>query len=128
MSENLERAIQEMKVEAVDVATLEAARARVWASVTNASTVACAEFRGDFQAYLRKELGDRRRLLVEDHLGRCPGCRARLAEMKGEKSVIPMPVRSSSRWTRWGSLAAAAAVLLSVLYLGRDGIDAMMAP
>ena len=29
---------------------------------------------------------------------------------------------------RWGSLAAAAAVLFGILYLGRDSIDAMMAP
>src|SRR6185436_5760046 len=33
-----------------------------------------------------------------------------------------------SRWRQWGSLAAAAAGLLAVLYLGRDAIDAMMAP
>ena len=39
-----------------------------------------------------------------------------------------MPQRSSSRWMRWGSLAAAAVVVLSVLYLSRDAIDAMMAP
>src|SRR6185436_13198110 len=33
-----------------------------------------------------------------------------------------------SRRMRWGSLAAAAAVLVGVLYLGRDAIDGMMAP
>ena len=128
MSDNLERAIQDMKAEDVDAATLEAARARVWANMTTTTSATCAEFRQDFHAYLRKELGDRRRLLVEDHLSRCPGCRARLAEMKGEKVVVAMPTRSTPRWTRWGTLAAAAAVLLTILYLGRDAIDGMMAP
>ena len=42
--------------------------------------------------------------------------------------MIARPQRSSSRWRRWGSLAAAAALVLSVVYLGRDTIDAWMAP
>jgi ferric-dicitrate binding protein FerR (iron transport regulator) len=128
MEDRLERALQEMKGEAADAGTVEAARARVWQTMTNSASATCAEFRLDFPAYVRKELGDSRRLLLEDHLSRCPACRTRLAELKGERSVIAMPVRSSSRWMRWGSLAAAAAVLLSVLYLGRDTIDGMMAP
>jgi hypothetical protein len=48
--------------------------------------------------------------------------------MKGERPIAAMPQRSSSRWVQWGGLAAAAAVLLSILYLGRDAIDSMMAP
>ena len=129
MSEDrLERALQEMKEEDVDSGTLEAARARVWEKVTNADSATCAEFRQDFRAYLGNELGGSRRILVEDHLSRCPGCRARIAEMKGERPVVAMPRRSSSRWVQWGALAAAAAVLFAVLYLGRDAIDAMMGP
>ena len=129
MSEDrLDQALQEMKAERVDADTLEAVRVHVWEKMTNATSSACGEFRQDFQAYLAKQLGDSRRLLVEDHLGRCPGCRARIAEMKGERQVIAMPVRSSSRWMRWGGLAAAAALLLSVVYIGRDIIDGMLAP
>jgi hypothetical protein len=128
MSENrLERALEEMKEEDVDAGTLVAARARVWEKVTNAVS-ACAEFRQDFRAYLGKELGGSRRILVEDHLSRCPSCRARITEMKGEKPIVAMPLRSSSRWVQWGSLATAAALLIAVLYFGRDAIDAMMAP
>ncbi|HEU4936740.1 MAG TPA: FecR domain-containing protein [Vicinamibacterales bacterium] len=128
MSEDrLERALQEMKQEDVDVAMLDAAKTRVWEKMTNASAT-CVEFRQDFRAYLAKELGDNRRLLVEDHLGRCPSCRATIAEMKGERTVVAMPQRSSSRWMRWGGMAAAAALLLAVVYLGRDAIDGMMAP
>jgi ferric-dicitrate binding protein FerR (iron transport regulator) len=129
MSEDrLERALQEMKEEDVDSGTLEATRARVWQKVTNADSATCAEFRQDFRGYLSKELGGSRRILVEDHLSRCPGCRARVAELKGERPIVAMPRRSSSRWVQWGALGAAAALLFAVLYLGRDAIDAMMGP
>jgi hypothetical protein len=129
MSEDrLERALQEMKEEAVDAGTLEAARVRVWDKVTNTVVAGCAEFRPDFRAYLSGTLTGGRRVLLEDHISRCSACRVALAEMKGERRVIPMPQRSSSRWRRWGTLAAAAALVLSVLYLGRDTIDAWMAP
>ena len=126
--DRLERALQEMKEEDVDPGTLEASRARVWEQVTNAGNANCAEFRQDFHAYLANDLGGSRRMLVEDHLSRCPGCRARIADMKGETTVVAMPVRSSSRWVQWGALAAAAALLLAVVYLGRNAIDGMMAP
>ncbi len=129
MSEDrLEKALQEMKQEDVDAGTLEAARARVWNEVANATGTSCAEFRPDFRAYLSGQLGGSRRVLMEDHLSRCPACRASMAAMKGEHRVIAMPQRSSTRWVRWGSLAAAAALLFGVLYLGRGSIDAMMAP
>jgi len=129
MSEDrLERALREMKEEDVDAGAIEAARARVWDTMTNAANVTCAEFRQDFHAYLSRELGDNRRLLVEDHLSRCPGCRARIAEMKGERQIVAMPRRSSSRWVQWGAVAAAAALVLAIVYLGRDVIDGMMAP
>ena len=129
MSEDrLERALQEMKAEDVDAGTLEAARARVWDTVTNAGNATCVEFRQDFRAYLANELGGSRRVLVEDHLSRCSGCRARIAEMKGERTIVAMPVRSSSRWVQRGVLAAAAALLLATLYVGRDALDGMMAP
>jgi hypothetical protein len=150
MSEDrLERALQEMREEDVDSATLDATRARVWERVTNAGSAtagaplrragtpqgmplmsaSCAEFRPDFPAYLANELGGSRRLLVDDHLSRCPACRARIAGMKGETTVVAMPRRSaSSRRVQWGALAAAAALVLSVLYLGRDAIDSMLGP
>src|SRR5262249_51908607 len=126
--ELLDRALDEMKAEGVDAATLEAARARVLKTVTNAGSSACAEFRQELRAYLANELGPNRRTLVEDHLSRCSGCRAAVAEMKGERRVIAMPQRSTSRWARGGALAAAAALFLAIAYLGRGTIDAMMAP
>src|SRR5262249_53676770 len=109
-------------------ATLEAARVRVWDTLTNAAVAGCGEFRPDFRAYLGGTLTGGRRLLVEDHISRCSAGRAALADMKGERRVIAMPQRAPSRWRRWGSLAAAAALMVSVVYLGRDSIDAWMAP
>ena len=129
MSEDrLDKALQEMRLEDVDTSTLDAARARVWDNVAGTAGAGCAEFRPDLRAYLSGALGSNRRVLMEDHLSRCPACRAAMAELKGERRVIAMPQRSSSRWMRWGSLAAAAVLVLSVLYLSRDAIDAMMAP
>jgi hypothetical protein len=127
MSEDrLEDALEQMRQEPVDTAALEAARARVWNTLT--TDAGCAEFRPDLQAYVTGALTGARRVLLEDHIGRCAACRAALAELKGERRTIAMPRRSTSRWTRWGSMAAAAAIVLSVFYLGRDTIDAWMAP
>jgi hypothetical protein len=129
MSEDrLEQALHGMRAEDVDAGTIASARGRVWDTLTNAGAGACAEFRQDFRAYLANELGASRRVLLEDHLSRCPSCRTQIAEMKGERTVIAMPVRSSSRWVRRGMLAAAAALLIAVVYVGRNTIDGMMAP
>jgi ferric-dicitrate binding protein FerR (iron transport regulator) len=129
MSEDrLDKAVEAMKQEDVDAGTLEAARARVWDAVTHTAGATCAEFRSDFRAYLNGELGASRRVLMEDHLSRCATCRVSMAQMKGDRRVVAMPLRSASRWTRWGTLAAAAVLVLSALYLGRDVIDAKMAP
>ena len=129
MSENrLDSALGEMTREAVDAAALDAARARVWNKLTNTAAAGCAEFRPDFTAYLGGTVTGSRRVLLEDHVSRCAACRTAMAEMKGERRVIAMPQRASSRLRRWGSLAAAAAVVLSVLYLGRDTVDVWMAP
>ena len=96
--------------------------------MSHAAGAGCAEFRPDFRAYASGTVDGSRRVLLEDHLSRCPACRATLAEMKGERKVIAMPKRAASRSMRWVSLAAAAALVLVAVYLGRDAIDAVMAP
>lgn len=129
MSEDrLDRALREMKNEHVDAATLDAARTRVWEKLASPASATCAEFRQDFDSYLRHDLGGNRRLLLEDHLSRCAACRARLAEMKGTRTVVAMPRRTPSRWRTWGTIAAAAAVILAAVYLGRDAIDGALGP
>jgi hypothetical protein len=126
--DRLDKAVEEMGQEAIDAATLDAVRGRVWNKLTNTAVDGCAEFRPDFPAYVSGALTGSRRMLLEDHVSRCAACRTELAEMKGERRVIAMPQRSSSRWRRWGALAAAAALVLSVLYMGRDTLDVWMAP
>lgn len=130
MSEDrLEEALQEMRDERVDAVALEAARTRVWQNLASGIAAGCAEFRPDFGAYLAGTLTGSRRLLVEDHLSRCAVCRTVMADMKGERKVIPMPRRSTAfRVSRWASLAAAAALVVSVVYLGRGVIDGWLAP
>ena len=129
MSEDrLDRALDDMKQEPVDAATLDSARARVWNTLANTAVGSCAEFRPDLPAYVSGTLTGGRRVLLEDHVSRCTACRAALADLKGERRVIAMPQRSSSRWRRWVPLAAAAALVLSVLYLGRGTLDVWLAP
>ena len=143
--DRLERALQGMRNEDVDAGALGAARDRVWATLNAGAATQgmplsrpgtpCAEFGPDLRAYAGHQLGSNRRLLVEDHLSRCPRCRAELAGINGESKVVAMPARAtagkvaSSRWARRGRLAAAAAaVFFAILYLGRGAIDGMLAP
>ena len=88
----------------------------------------CSEFQTQFREYLSGQLAASRRLLIEDHLARCPQCRVRLAEEKGERNVAPMPPRSAAWWPKWGTWAVAAAAVLAVLYLARGSIDSLLAP
>jgi hypothetical protein len=129
MSEDrLEKALLAMKSENVSPEELNAAGARVWEKLESPGMPLCSEFQSEFREYLDERLADSRRLLLEDHLGRCPACRAKLAEIKGEINVVAMPPRHVSRWPKWGAWAAAAAVILVMLYIGRDGIDGLLAP
>src|SRR6187549_1211408 len=142
--DRLENALQGMRDEDVDAGALDAARDRVWEKLNAGAAVQgaplrrpgtpCAEFRPDLRAYASHQLSSNRRLLVEDHLGRCPSCRAELAGINGERkvvaiaSVLPRRRLAGGGWTRRGTLAAAAAVFFAILYLGRGAIDGMLAP
>jgi hypothetical protein len=129
MSEDrLEKALEAMKSESVHPDELAGARARVWEKLKLHGTAACAEFQPSFREYLDGRLAGNRRLLMEDHLSRCPQCRTQLSVLKGEQKVIAMPQRRVSWWPRWGTWAAAAALVLAALYLGRDRIDTLLAP
>jgi hypothetical protein len=128
MSEDrLNKALEAMKNENASARELEAAHDRVQERLGIARDPLCAEFRLQFQEYLDGRLERSRRMLMEDHLGRCTGCRARLAALKGERKMVAAPVHRASRWPRWGTWVAAAAVLFVALYLGRAPIDAMLA-
>ena len=129
MSEDrLEKALQAMKDEHGTPEQVADAGKRVWDRLGNPGAALCSEFRLQFREYLDGRLADNRRLLMEDHLGRCLSCRARLVEEQGEGNVVPMPARRIASWPRWGAWAAAAAIVLISAYIGRDHLDGLFAP
>jgi hypothetical protein len=128
MSEDrLNKALEAMKNEDVNARELEAAHNRVQEHLGIPGDSLCAEFRLQFQEYLDGRLDRNRSLLMEDHLSRCPGCRAKLAIHKGERQGTVTPMRRAFRLPQWSKWAAAAAVVLAALYIGRGPIDALIA-
>jgi len=128
MSEDrLEKALEALKNEPIETETMETAQKRVRQNLEGGTSL-CHDFRNDFPNYLQNKLSGNRRLLLEDHLSRCPDCRTHLAEMKGERKINAMPERRASRWPRWTAWAAAASIVLGMLYLGRGSIDTLLAP
>lgn len=110
----LDRVVDGIRSEELDVAVIESAADRAWARLSKESvvelpvTVAVDEIRGcaDFQAlipaYLRKELSDARTLLLEDHTRECIPCRKALkaARNGGAQSAGAMqPVKKATRTT-----------------------------
>src|SRR5260221_1577462 len=125
--EQFDELLKEMREEEAPPEQVAAARDRVWGKIAGSASLACAELRPEFGAYLAGQLTESRRLLVDDHLGRCSECRNVLAGAKEERKVIPFAYARSYRagWTRW---AIAASVVLGALYIGRDRIDSALAP
>lgn len=126
--ERFDELLKEMREETPPPEQETAARDRVWQQISGPSTLACSEFRPDFKAYIEGRLSESRRLLVEDHLGRCVRCRQELPSARPARPVVEMPppkVKTLPRWTRW---AVAAGVALAALYLGADSIDSALAP
>ena len=129
MSEDrLDQALNEMKNESAPAEEIAAARARVWKKLTGADPALCTEFRADLQEYAAGGLESSRRMLLEDHLTRCTGCRRAMAEMQGPRKVEQMPtvrLRALPAWSRWAIAAGVAAI---ALYLGRGPLDTALAP
>ena len=108
MHPDLERAVTEIREEAIDAAVVEAAAARVWARLAEAAHPApaehirdCAGFQALFPDYRAGRLSEARTLLVKDHLHACVACR-RVFEGK-VVAISPRPPvrrarRASMRW------------------------------
>jgi hypothetical protein len=129
MSEDrLEKALNAMRNEEAPRAEADAARRRVLEKLTAPATAACMAFRAELGKYLAGGLAESRRLLVEDHLSRCPECRHELAALRDGVKVIAMPERRIGFVSRWRGWAVAAGLALVALYAGRDRIDSMLAP
>lgn len=126
--ERFDELLKEMRDERGPGGDSAEARERVWRKLAGSMSIACGEFRPQLGDYLAGRLPASRRLLADDHLGRCADCRRALAEAKGERKVIPMPAFRPTRWPAWARGAVAAGVLLAALYLGSDRIDSALAP
>ena len=128
MSEDrLDKALEAITNENLDAGELAGAHDRVWEKLAGPGEALCAEFQTQFRGYLDGKLDESRRMLMEDHLSRCSKCRMALASQKGERQATVMPMRRASRWPRWGTWAAAAAILMGVLYFGRSYMDTLLA-
>ncbi|MBK9166428.1 MAG: FecR domain-containing protein [Bryobacterales bacterium] len=126
--ERFDELLKEMRHEGGTAGDSAGARERVWRKLAGSTSIACGEFRPQLGDYLAGRLTASRRLLADDHLGRCADCRRALAEAKGERKVIAMPELRPTRWPNWARGAVAAGVLLAVTYLGSDRIDSALAP
>jgi hypothetical protein len=127
MSEDrLDKVLEAMQNENINEDELARAHDRVLEKLSQPGQALCAEFQLQLDDYLQSQLAGNRLLLLEDHLSRCPNCRANLLK-KNVAAAAAMPARRTSRWTRWGSWAAAAALVLATIYLGRNSIDTALA-
>ena len=120
ISPALEQAVAEIRDDAPDSAVVEAAAARVWARVSEASaavrgTVAvirnCADFQALIPEFRAGRLSDGRAALVRDHLHRCVACR-RVYE--GRVVAMPAAPAVSSHRANYGVRWALAATVLIV--------------
>ena len=120
--DRLERALNAMRDENVSEKEAAHIRDRVLEKFDLPEEALCGKFRIQLADYLANRLDAAPRLLLEDHLGRCPQCRRALVERRdGHDNVTAMPQRRArkSRWLAW---AAAAALLFAISYLGRGEI------
>ena len=120
--------LEEMRGTSASPEQVKAAQDSVWRRLAASRSLACDDFRSTLADYVSGRLTESRRLLTDDHLSRCVACRHSLAEIKGERKLVELPLARSGRrpaWTRW---AIAAGIVLAVLYVGRSGIDSALAP
>ncbi len=126
--ERFDDLLKEIREEKIPQGQIMAAKERVWKRLAGSASLACAEFRPQLRDYSEGRLMESRHLLVSDHLSRCVECRRALAEIKGERKISAMPPIRPSRWAGRMRWAAAAAIVLAALYLGRDHLDSAFAP
>ncbi len=122
-----DKLVKEIREEEASSEQVKDATERVLKKLTGSSQ-ACAGIQSQLPDYADGKLTESRRLLVDDHLSRCVGCRHTLAGIKGREKVVHIPETKTSPWNRWMRWAAAAAVLVMALYMGRGQVDSLFAP
>lgn len=120
--QEFDQLLNNMRQEEPDAATVAVAQERVWNNLSAAP--ACVQFRSEFPAYREGALPESHRILLEDHLTRCPGCR----RVFNAVPVVPMTVSPARRRFQVPRWAIAAGVAALGLYLGRNALDETFAP
>lgn len=129
----LDRAVTELREEPIDVAAAQAAARRVWTRLEAESGVpagqradaadhvldGCGDFRALLPALAAGTLAPERRLLLEDHLRECAGCRRVRTAQRDAGTVRPLASRSRQTVfapPRWALAAALALVALGAAF------------
>ncbi|HUA61296.1 MAG TPA: FecR domain-containing protein [Verrucomicrobiae bacterium] len=123
----------EIRNQEPDPAVVEAAAARVWARLSQASAAAspaehirgCADFQALIPDFRAGRLPEARALLVQDHLHNCVACRhvyeGKVVTMPSPSAAsAPAPARSR-RFVLWAAAAAAAAAVTVYVYTNSAG-------
>ncbi len=87
-----------------------------------------ADFAALLQPYLRNELNEAQRMLVEDRLAANPAYRRQLEELRGNVREMPQIRRAKSRTSTVLPWAIAAGLLITTGYFFMDSMDRLMAP
>src|SRR5436305_1914375 len=116
--ERFEQLLGEIRQE--QTPSTESVRDRVWQKLDAGGSSACEGFRIEFAEYLVGGLTEGRRLLIDDHLSRCPECRKSIAARRADPLVRagrPRPAEAGqgagrgpggpphSPWMRWAVAA-----------------------
>jgi len=124
MNDNeFDQILKDMGQEEPNPVTLAAARERVWNNLSAGPL--CLQFRAEFDEYRAGTLGESHRLLLEDHLTRCAGCRR---SFNAAPVVAMPPAPAPKRRLAIPGWAIAAGVAAVGLFLGRNVLDNAMAP
>ena len=128
-----------IRAEQPEQAAIAQAAERVWARVSSAPVTArqdagrirgCADFQALIPAYLARALPEARRLLLEDHVLECVGCRRMLSDAKsGVRNRAgatifdwKAPAWGKTKRPMWATGWALAAVLVAGIGLGLLGV------
>ncbi len=130
--EILDRAISEIRDEAVDPAVVSQAAERVWArvsaeaasaagEVTEGALRTCADFQALIPDWRAGRLAPARAMLVEDHVHGCPACRRSMSTGRQPIALVPRRRAIAPVW-RWAVAAALVAGVGVGLYMASDRI------
>lgn len=125
---NIDDLLKEIRDEKVSEEEVIDATNRVFKRLTGTNSGSCAEIRSQLRDYADNNLIESRRMLIDDHLSRCVECRHAFNELRGNKKVIVIPGKRTFGFTGWMRWAAAAAVFLVAIYMGRGHLDSWLTP